>query len=161
LFYDAEAKKLVDEAEGAAELKNLERVHSAYFTTSVGDHSADRLGDLYFELGRFDRAADCWLSVVRERPGSELSPALLTLKAALALKRAGRRADFERARAELGNRYCDEKVTLGGESAPAIQLLRHWTQDDRTESDEPVPEPGADGAKPDPSAPVEPVWQVR
>ncbi len=73
LFYDAEAKKLLDEAEGASELKNLERVYSAYFITSVGDNAADRLGDLYFELGRFDRAADCWLSVLRERPDTDLA----------------------------------------------------------------------------------------
>ena len=62
LFYDAEAKKLFEEAEGASELKDLERVYSAYFVSSVGDNAADRLGDLYFELGRFDRAADCWLA---------------------------------------------------------------------------------------------------
>ena len=90
-FYDAEAKKLYDEAEGANELKNLERVFSAYFTTSVGDDAADRLGDLYFELGRFDRAADCWLAILRDRPDTDLSPALISVKAALALFRAGRR----------------------------------------------------------------------
>ena len=56
LFYDAEAKKLFDEASGPTELKNLERVYSAYFITSVGDNAADRLGDLYFEQGQFDRA---------------------------------------------------------------------------------------------------------
>ena len=53
----------------------------------MGDNAADRLGDLYFELGRFDRAADCWLSVLRERPDTDLSPALLAVKAALALSR--------------------------------------------------------------------------
>ena len=47
LFYDAEARKLLDEADGPAELKNLERIYSAYFTTAVGDNAADRLGDLY------------------------------------------------------------------------------------------------------------------
>ena len=89
LFYDAEAKKLLDEAEGASELKNLERIYSAYFITSVGDNAADRLGDLYFELGRFDRAADCWLAVLRERPDTDLSPALLAVKAAVALAPRG------------------------------------------------------------------------
>src|SRR5262249_49870224 len=59
LFYDAEAKKLFEEAEGPAELKNLERVYSGYFLSSVGDNASDRLGDLYYEVGRFDRAADC------------------------------------------------------------------------------------------------------
>src|SRR5437879_2737001 len=31
LFFDAEARKLFDEANGPAELKNLERIYSAYF----------------------------------------------------------------------------------------------------------------------------------
>ena len=75
LFYDADAKKLFDEAEGPTELKTLERIYSAYFSTSIGDNAADRLGDLYFELGRFDRAADCWLDVLRERTDTDLSPA--------------------------------------------------------------------------------------
>lgn len=52
LFYDAEARKLLDEAEGPAELKNLEHIYSAYFATAVGDNAADRLGDLYYELYR-------------------------------------------------------------------------------------------------------------
>src|ERR1017187_10549038 len=72
LFYDALARKLFDEAGGAAGLKNLERIYSAYFSTSIGDNAADRLGDLYFELGRFDRAADCWLAVLRERTDTDL-----------------------------------------------------------------------------------------
>jgi hypothetical protein len=36
LFFDADAQKLFDEAEGVSELKNLERIYSAYFITSVG-----------------------------------------------------------------------------------------------------------------------------
>ena len=90
LFYDDPAKKLIEQAEGPTELKTLERIFSAYFLTSVGDNAADRLGDLYFEMGRFDRAADCWLAVLREHPDSDLSPALISVKAALALYRAHR-----------------------------------------------------------------------
>src|SRR4029077_7237010 len=75
LFYDDPAKKLLEEAEGPTELRTLERVFSAYFLTSSGDNAADRLGDLYFEMGRFDRAADCWLAVLREHPDTDLSPA--------------------------------------------------------------------------------------
>ena len=113
LFYDAEAKKLLDEAEGASELKNLERVYSAYFITSVGDNAADRLGDLYFELGRFDRAADCWLSVLRERPDTDLAPALLAVKAAVALGAGGAsvraRAGPRRAGGSLPRRQGDRR----------------------------------------------------
>lgn len=161
LFYDAEAKKLLDDAQGASEQKNLERVYSAYFKTSVGDNAADRLGDLYFEQGRFDRAAECWLAVVHDCPDSELSPALLTLKAALALARAGRRSDFNDAKAELERRFRDESVTLGGVTAPAAELLKRWTASESAGWGEARREPKSDGPKPELAASVEPLWQVR
>jgi outer membrane protein assembly factor BamB len=160
LFYDAEAKKLFDEAKGDSEQKNLERVYSAYFTTSVGDNAADRLGDLYFEQGRFDRAADCWLAVLRECPDSDLSPASLTLKAALALERAGRRAEFSEAKSDLESRFRDEKVTLGGETAPAVELLRRWTKTDHA-APAPAPDASSAGPKPNLAAPIDPIWQMR
>ena len=163
LFHDAEAKKLVDEAEGTDELKDLERAYSAFFTTTVGDNAADRLGDLYFELGRFDRAADCWLSVVRDRPDTDLSPALLTLKAALALGRSGRWAEVDHLRDDLEDRYRDELVTLGGETGPAAALLRKWAGDRGEAGDDPGRETASASAEPsiDLGGPVEPLWQVR
>lgn len=124
LFYDAEARKLFDEAEGAAEQAKLERVFSAYFTTSVGDDAADRLGDLYFERGRFDRAADCWLAALRDHPDTNLSPAALATKAALALHRASRVSEFDQLREDLEGRYRNETVTLGGRTAPPAELLQ-------------------------------------
>src|SRR4051794_29522064 len=75
LFYDPEARKLLDQAEGAGEQAALERLFSSYFLTTVGDNAADRLGDLSIEKAKFQRAADCWLAILRERTDSELSPA--------------------------------------------------------------------------------------
>ena len=124
LFYDAEAKKLLDQAEGTAEQSSLEKLYSAYFPTSVGDNGADRLGDLYFEQGRFDRAVDCWLAILRERPDSDISPALMAVKAALGLARAGRKGEIEAIRGELADRFADEVVTLGGRKAKAAEHLR-------------------------------------
>jgi outer membrane protein assembly factor BamB/TolA-binding protein len=124
LFYDAEAQKLLDKAEGTAEQSSLEKLYSAYFPTSVGDNAADRLGDLYFEQGRFDRAVDCWLAVLRERPDSEISPALMAVKAALGLARAGRKGEIEAIRGELADRFADEVVTIGGRKAKAAEHLR-------------------------------------
>ena len=124
LFYDDQAKKLLDEAEGPTEQATLERIFSAYFLTTVGDNAADRLGDLYFEQGRFDRAADCWLAVLRERTDSDLSPALMAVKAALALARAGRRSEIDAIRRELSDRFADEVVTIGGRKAKAAEHLK-------------------------------------
>lgn len=124
LFYDADAKKLFEEAEGPTERATLERIFSAYFFTTVGDRAADRLGDLYYEQGRFDRAADCWLAVLRERADGDLSPALMSVKAALALARAGRRSEIEAIRRDLADRYADEVVAIGGRKAKAAEHLQ-------------------------------------
>jgi outer membrane protein assembly factor BamB len=160
LFYDAEARKLLDDAEGASEQKNLERVYSAFFITSVGDNAADRLGDLYFEQGRFDRAADCWLSVLRERPDTDLSPALLAVKAAVALDRAGRRSEFEQVRGELSDRYRDEKLTIAGQTAPAGEMLRRLLGERETAAD-PASAAHQDHPGPDLAREIDPAWQLR
>lgn len=161
LFYDSEARKLLDDAVGPLEQTNLERIYSAYFTSSIGDDAADRLGDLYFELGRFDRAADCWLAVLRDRASdTNLSLGLTSVKAALALFRAGRRSEFEQVREELSSRHADEKTTLGGKSAAPAELLRLLLDESpsprgaaTTASED---QPGLDLSKP-----VEPVWRLR
>ena len=160
LFYDAEAKKLLDQADGPAEQATLERVVSAYFLTTVGDRAADRLGDLYFEQGRFDRAADCWLAVLRERPDTGLSPALMAVKSALALARAGRRSEIEAIRRDLAGRYADEVVTLGGRSAKAAEHLRRALGDDGRPRGSSAAEANA-GPPPGLADPVAPAWQVK
>jgi outer membrane protein assembly factor BamB len=135
LFYDAEAQRLFKEAAGPNELKSLERIYSAYFTTSVGDNAADRLGDFYFELGHFDRAANCWLSVLRECPDTDLSRGLLGVKAGLALYRAGRRTELEQIRSELADRYSDERVSLGGQTAAPAALLGQLIESEKATVD--------------------------
>lgn len=157
LFYDSDAKKLFDEAEGPTEQATLERLYSSYFLTSVGDNAADRLGDLYFERGEYDRAADCWLSILRERPDSEIPPALLTVKAALALARAGRRSELEAIRADLADRYADEVVTLGGRKAKAAEYLKKI----RIEADPAGSSASSGGPAPALPETVAPAWQVR
>jgi outer membrane protein assembly factor BamB len=167
LFYDDPAKKMLAQAEGPTELKTLERIFSAYFLTSVGDNAADRLGDLYFEMGRFDRAADCWLAVLREHPDSDLSPALISVKAALALSRAGRRAEIAAIRHDLKERYADEKVSIGGRVAPAADHLARYLSDEPGANDPATNESESAGSvearaiEPDLSRAVPAAWKVR
>lgn len=158
LFYDSDAKKLLDQAEGPAEQATLEKLFSSYFLTSTGDNAADRLGDLYFEQGRFDRAADCWLAVFRERTDSELPPALMGLKAALALKRAGRRAEAEALRAELTDRFPNEVIAIAGRKAKVAEQARAVLGEPATRSPESA---AAGGGSSPPPEPVGPAWQVR
>ncbi|WP_435010754.1 PQQ-binding-like beta-propeller repeat protein [Tundrisphaera lichenicola] len=161
VFYDSEAKKLLDEADGPTLLSSLERVYSAYFTTSIGDNAADRLGDLYYELGRFDRAADCWLAILRERPDTDLAPGLISLKAALALHRSGRRSEFDQVRSELADRHDDEKVTIGGSTGRPTELLKSLIGEDPPASKAKGPAAGPAEAGLDLAETVESAWQVR
>ncbi|MDG3008275.1 PQQ-binding-like beta-propeller repeat protein [Paludisphaera mucosa] len=161
LFYDAEARKLFEKAEGDAEQANLERIYSAYFTTSVGAAAADRLGDLYFEQGRFDRAADCWLAILRDRPDADLPPAAVATKAAVALHRAGRRSEFDQLRAEIEDRHRTERTTLGGRTESPPDLLRRLVDADRPASAPSNSAAVTDAGLIDQADAVAPAWQFR
>jgi outer membrane protein assembly factor BamB len=161
LFYDADARKLFDEAAGPSELATLERLYSAYFSTSIGDNAADRLGDLYYELGRFDRAADCWLDVLHERTDTDLSPALLSVKAALALHQAHRQSEFEQVRTDLEQRYAGDKITLGGQSGAAPAILQRFLKDQVAPDSGGSPSAGSADPGLALANQVEPVWQMR
>ncbi len=123
VFHDAEAKKLLDEAKGAAELTNLNKLVDEFFICSVADVAADRLGDLYFEQGAFDQAAECWQSILDFRSDSALSRAQLLAKTGIAQARAGRWDDTKRAVEQLRQRHAGEKVTLAGREADPVEYL--------------------------------------
>jgi outer membrane protein assembly factor BamB len=161
LFYDSDAKKLLDQADGPSEQATLERLFSSYFLTSVGDDAADRLGDLYFEHGQFDRAADCWLALLRERPDSDIPPARTAVKAALALARSGRRSELAALRAEVADRFADEVVAIGGRKAKAREHLRSLPGDSAADSGPTSAPAAADGPPPALPGTVPSTWQVR
>ncbi|HEV3022475.1 MAG TPA: PQQ-binding-like beta-propeller repeat protein [Pirellulales bacterium] len=123
LFHDADAKVLLDEAKGADEMTKLERILSSYFITSVGDVAADRLGDIYFEQGEMDRAADCWQAVLQYRPESALVRVRLLVKSAIALARAGRWDEFVELKRQVHERHAGETVVLGGKPVSAEEHL--------------------------------------
>ena len=160
LFRDDEAKKLLDQAEGPAEQANLEKVFANYFLTGVGDDAADRLGGLYFERGDFDRAADCWLALLRERPDTDLSPATIAVKAAFALARAGRRPELESLAREVAEKYAGEAVAIGGRKAPAPEHVRGIlaTSGPRAATSSATAPAGASPRLVDPASPA---WDLR
>jgi outer membrane protein assembly factor BamB len=167
LFHDDDARKQFEKADGPSELKTLDRIFSSYFPTSVGDNAANRLGDLSFEMGRFDRAADCWLAILREHADSDLSSALISVKAALALSRAGRHSALAALRREIAERYAGESVTIGGKKATAIEHLEELLGDESASTSRAaspgraVELPGNEELGPDLSRPIRATWQMR
>src|SRR6185295_16307292 len=94
IFFDAEAKKLLEQAQGPEELTKLTQIFTRYLVTSVGDEAANRLGDLQFEAGNFAQAVNSWRAILEERPDSRLSRARLRVKIAVAMARLERWGEF-------------------------------------------------------------------
>jgi outer membrane protein assembly factor BamB len=91
-----------------------------------------------------------------------LSPGSLSVKAALALFRAGRRAEFEQIKAELADRYNDEKVTLGGQTASPREALLRLMSDEKWGADPLDPSSSTSAAAgPRLAETVDPAWQTR
>lgn len=123
LFHDAEAKALLDAAQGKDELAKLQQIVNSHLVTSVGDVAANRLGDLYFEQGLMDRAVEAWQMILTALPDSSLSRADLLTKTGIALARAGRWEELRLVQQELADKHARDFVVLGGKRvAPAEHL---------------------------------------
>lgn len=162
LFFDAEAKKLLDAAQGKEELTKLSQVFSRFLITSVGDSAADRLGDLHFESGNLEQAVHAWRSVIEQRPDTQLSKPRLKMKIAVALARLNRMGEFEDLLKEFEEQHPNEKMTLGGKEVVALEQLKAIAA--RTKSQPPqIVSASTSSTLSDIPLPinVEPLWQFR
>ncbi|HJT33970.1 MAG TPA: PQQ-binding-like beta-propeller repeat protein [Pirellulales bacterium] len=161
LFHDAEAKVLLEQAQGKDEVDKLRKIFSDYFITSVGDAAADRLGDIYFEQGDMDKAAECWQAVLRWQPETALPRVRLLVKTAIARARGGHWDEFAELEREVRQRHAGEAVVLGGKTVPAEEHLRALAEQRDAEPAVDLAEAGAVRADVElPGAP-EPLWQFR
>lgn len=123
LFHDADAKALFEQAKGKDELEKLRKIFTEHFITSVGDAAADRLGDIYFEQGDMERAAECWQAVLRWCPESAIPRVRLLVKSAIAAGRGHHWDVYAALNREVHQRHADETVVLGGKSVSAREHL--------------------------------------
>ena len=123
LFNDPEAKKLLEQASGQDEAAQLTKIVEQYFLATPADVAADRLGDLEFERGDVEQAADRWQSILRYRPETTLSAAQLLVKAGIALARSGRWEESRGILRHLRERHADATVRLGGREVNAVTHL--------------------------------------
>ncbi len=124
VFYDAQAKALLEKPEGSSEeLAALEKVYQKYLISSYGPAAADRLGDTYFERGDFSQAAKCWADIITYCPDSTISVARLYVKQATALARAGDWTRFDQIQQRVQTRYPGEKVVIGGGEVAVTEYL--------------------------------------
>lgn len=126
IFFDAEAKKLLEQAQGPEELTKLTQIFTRYLVTSVGDEAANRLGDLHFEAGNFAQAINAWRSILEERPDSKIPKAKLRVKIAVGLARLQRWGDFRQLFRVIEQQHAQEKLTIAGKEISPAEYLRPY-----------------------------------
>lgn len=124
LFFDAEAKKLYEQAKEGDELNKLTLIVNRYLVTSVGDEAANRLGDLHFEAGNFAQAVNAWREILEERPDSRIPKARLRMKIAVGLARQRQWGAFRELQKLVESQHSRDKVTVGGREVPVVEYLR-------------------------------------
>jgi outer membrane protein assembly factor BamB len=160
LFYDAEAKTLLEAAKGKDEQPKLAAIVSKYLFTSTGDIAADRLGDLYFEQGKFSLAAQTWQLIVKFRSDSAIPVPQLLVKTAIALAHDGRWTDLEEVQKLVRDRYPSETAKLGGKSVRAVEhleMLSGKRQQGRKTNEAETPLPARIHLEDD----AKPLWQFK
>lgn len=116
----AEARELGDLAErGVA----LEVVLNRYALCDAAAKAASGLGDLRFEAGRFDEAADLY-AIAAKHVGSPPDDARLMCKRLHALARAGRWSGFDELAQYANFRHGQTTVELGGKPVALAQVVQ-------------------------------------
>lgn len=124
LFFDAEAKKLMEQAKDGEELNKLTQIFSKYLITSVGDEAANRLGDLHFEAGNYAQAINSWRAILEERPDSRISKARVRVKIGTALARLRRWVELREIVRIAREQHATEKLTVGGKEVSVVDHLK-------------------------------------
>lgn len=161
LFFDAEAKKLLEQAQGAEELNKLSQIFSKYLITSVGDEAANRLGDLHFEAGNYAQAINAWRAILEERPDSRIAKVRLRIKIATAFSRQRNWREFRDLQKLVESQHSTEKVTIAGQEISATEYLKTLAKKGAGDTTVPNSQSGTGGHEFSLSTTVKPLWQFR
>ena len=115
-YFSARAQQLLERTDSLApeeEIAQLRRLQTFYSLTSSGSESANRLGDAYFERGRFRQAASVWEALIREHAVSLDVERRVLGKLLLAYSRTGNREQLTRAIQTLSQRFAGSTIKLG------------------------------------------------
>jgi outer membrane protein assembly factor BamB len=127
LFHDADAKNLLDQAQGKDEQTTLTKVATEYLLTSSGNAAANRLGDLLFERGEYGDAIRAWKSILDGTADATISKPQLLVKIGIAATRDGQSQTFQEALKEIQEKHIDADVTIGGQSVKAVECLKQYS----------------------------------
>ncbi|MCA9218667.1 MAG: PQQ-like beta-propeller repeat protein, partial [Planctomycetales bacterium] len=125
-YFSARAKQLLAQANTLApaeEIKELRRLQAYYSLTPAGSESANRLGDAYFEQGRFRQAAFAWETLVRDQTLDLDFEKRVYAKLAIAYFRSSNAEKLALTLEVLNRRFSGESFKFGAESLSADEFI--------------------------------------
>jgi outer membrane protein assembly factor BamB len=126
LYFNGRAKDLYERALLAPEEQQrsmLSKIHRSYFLTTFGDEATESLGDAHFEQGNFVAAERCWRSIVTHHADSDIPEQRLLVKIGFAAHRQSDVEALEKIVEQIGARFADATIELGGEAKPALAIV--------------------------------------
>lgn len=112
-LYNVRAERKLADARAEGDLSGMEEVAIMYFHTPAGQQALETLGTLYFDHGRFLRAAHYWRRRLKQADSSERP--LLLAKTATALHFAGRGEQAREFLKELRKQAPEVTAELAGQ----------------------------------------------
>jgi len=119
-LYDPPAGRLLELAEETHDEGVLREIIERYFHTRYGDKALNLLGTILFDRGEFSQAARCWWRILRAYKDSDLAPAVVLAKTAVAHHYADEQRAAQEALELLKTRYSDTQAVLGGTSRNVV-----------------------------------------
>ena len=113
-LFDPEAGELLRRAGDDPTEAQYRNIVRRYFHTRQGDDALNMLGAVLFDRGRFSQAARCWRDVLEGYRGTDLSPAALLVKIAVAHHFAGEGRRASEALKTLREKHPDAECVLAG-----------------------------------------------
>lgn len=123
-LYDPKARRKLDDAVAAGDLRGIKDVADQYRHTRVGPEAAEALGQWYFDRARFAQAALAWRRLLAGA-GPARAP-LLTLKTAVAYHLAGDAKQAGALAKELRANYPAAAATLAGRESNLVSALESY-----------------------------------
>lgn len=111
-LYDAQARRLMEDALAEGDTIALRRVVERYLYTRVGAEALETLAALQFDRGRFSQAAQTWQQRL-ELPIADADRPMLLAKLAAAWHLAGESHQSQRVARRLADRHPDADTRLG------------------------------------------------
>ncbi|QDU92398.1 outer membrane protein assembly factor BamB family protein [Lignipirellula cremea] len=120
LQFGAVAHKLLDDAVSARDIEQIFSVQRRYFHTKAGHEARYLLGNIYWDHGRFGRAANCFQTLLVSRQATRFEP-YLSLKLAICWLWTGDATRAEEVLLDLQKRFPEARLKLGGQTVELFQ----------------------------------------